>query len=296
VVFGLMGAVVNGILLAVIFKTRHGGAGGAIVFLCLILLMLIVRSILQARAGFLGLRGADHETLAARAADYYNFGVISSMLTAGGLLLLFVFTSGGGGVLEILVLVVLVGYLLSIWPLMLRHFFVERNFGMLLAGEQAPVVRRAPDAGMTALGWLLLATAVTSLGTGLASLVSNPFEGEGMFGLGMAEIGPSGLQRWLPLGLSMIQVWAGIELSTMSARYRLAANSFAAASIAVTAVLHWDLLRNLDKLQPLLGGADGMGGLLAFATVALGLLLPVVALILANRQAIPTARALPPRE
>ena len=44
------------------------------------------------------------------------------------------------------------------WPLIIRRFFSDRQFADLLAGDDAPVHRRAPDAGLTGLGWLLLAS------------------------------------------------------------------------------------------------------------------------------------------
>ncbi|MDQ3366866.1 MAG: hypothetical protein M3680_15695 [Myxococcota bacterium] len=47
-----------------------------------------------------------------------------------------------------------VGWMLMAWPLIVRRFFGDRHFADL-ASDTAAVHRRAPDAGLTTLGWLL---------------------------------------------------------------------------------------------------------------------------------------------
>ena len=60
----------------------------------------------------------------------------------------------------VLALVTGVCWMLMAWPMIIRRFFSERQFADLLAGDDAPIHRRAPDAGLTGLGWLLLAHAM----------------------------------------------------------------------------------------------------------------------------------------
>src|SRR4029077_10419221 len=88
---------------------------------------------------------------------YANFGIISSFC-AGGAIMLFIMSIA----FDLTGLAVICGlvWMLMAWPLIVRRFFADRQFADLLAGAEAPVHRRAPDAGLTWLGWLLIAHAV----------------------------------------------------------------------------------------------------------------------------------------
>ena len=115
-------------------------------------------------------------------------------------------------------------WMLMAWPLIVRRFFSDRQFADLLAGDDAPVHRRAPDAGLTWLGWLLIAHA-------RSRVVHHPADHHGTrrrwrrlgrggaMGLeGMISVfGPTGLRSvWWSVGLFGLQGWAGFELVRMS--------------------------------------------------------------------------------
>jgi hypothetical protein len=62
-------------------------------------------------------------------------------------------------------------WVLMAWPMIIRRFFSDRQFADLLAGENASVHRRAPDAGLSGLGWLLLGAAMLTATTLIPHLI-----------------------------------------------------------------------------------------------------------------------------
>ncbi len=159
-VFGLCGVIGTGSLLVVMLeipgRELQRGPGMLIV---LALAMLVVRSVIHVQAGLSGLRETSVDHAVERANRYANFGVISSFC-GGGALMLFVMSSA----MNIFGLALVCGicWMLMAWPLIVRRFFGDRQFADLLAGDAAPIHRRAPDAGLTWLGWLLIAEAMYS--------------------------------------------------------------------------------------------------------------------------------------
>jgi hypothetical protein len=222
-------------------------------------------------------------------------GFATSFIAGGGLFLILAMQVGFGfmGILP-LGLVVL---LLATWPLLLRRFFQERHFNLMLAGDQAPLVRRAPDTGLTTLGWLLIATSVSSVAIELASFVSSPTLAGGNMFMMMASpdsLGATGLDRYLPLLMGAAALWAGIELVTMSARHRLAATVYGVLGSVGTVFLHWQLFRSFDGVSGLLGVSGG-GPLESFQEmlpVVMALVIPVGTLALVHRRQLDGARAL----
>jgi len=262
-----------------------------------VFLMLLVRAILHFVAGLKGTAGVDSDGATDAAAKYYNFGVVSSVI-AGGVFLVMLMMEGGasaGALKGVVVLISMMVYTLLIWPLALRRFFTERNFSALLSGSEAPNYRRAPDAGLTALGWLLLATGVYFMAQALpAALFKMPFDVSSLLSMGRSsgleeEIMALGRSPWWQVGVCAAQIWAALELITMSDRYRMAASAYGALATAVTIYVQWPMIKMLKHM----GGAGMFGGdaIPQFLIIALSVTLPVATFLLVNRNVQPAAQA-----
>ncbi|MBL4634887.1 MAG: hypothetical protein JKY56_13530, partial [Kofleriaceae bacterium] len=112
--------------------------------------MLLVRSIFHAQAGMRGISGIDSDRAMETANRYVQFGIVSAIITGALFLLQMLMQSVH---LASLVVAFGISYLLLIWPNILRTFIGDRNFALILNEETT--TRRAPDTGLTALGWLL---------------------------------------------------------------------------------------------------------------------------------------------
>jgi hypothetical protein len=292
-VLGLCGLVGGATLLLYMLdlpgKVLTKGPG---VLLILALAMLVVRSALHVQAGLSGLRETSVDRSVELANRYANFGVISSFC-AGGALMLFIMSIS----FDLSGLAVICGlvWMLMAWPLIVRRFFADRQFADLLAGAQAPVHRRSPDAGLTWLGWLLIAMAVYqasfifvqfamdpgSMGMGHHRHGGNPLEGL------MALGGAGGIRSiWWSVGMVVLQAWAGYELVRMSSQARVVATIAGAIISAVTIYMFWPVV---DALRH--GGDGGPTQTLILGPLVLQLIIPVSTIVLVNRKISPTARA-----
>lgn len=296
VLLGLLGALFTALMLygsLRLFGTSLGGQGFLVVG---VLAMLLVRSILHTSAGVKGTRGIDSDGATESAARYFSFGVISSVVTGGALLILFFSTPGVGLHPALLLLGAVAVYLLMAWPVILRRFYSERNFSALLSGADGPSFRRAPDAGMTAVGWLLVALGVLQVAFLLPFvLTGSGAVREALFALdplrtGAAMAVPADGSSWLTVGVAAVQVWAGFELVRMSDRHRLAATFYGVVASLVALLHSWPAVQAVE--------AGAMGGPLrnfgmtaGYVGVALSLVLPVGTAILANRKLVPVAQA-----
>jgi hypothetical protein len=281
-VLGLTGAVGGGAVLAIMLQAGSALQKGPGVLLVLTVAMLVVRSIIHVQAGLSGLRETSVDRSVELANRYANFGVISAFC-GGGAFLLFIMSQS----FEITGMAVIAGlvWMLMAWPLIIRRFFSDRQFADLLAGDNAPVHRRAPDAGLSALGWLLLALAVFSLSCSIPGLIAGSESGE-LRNLMMMG-GSSGYQSmWWNIGTIVLQAWAGYELIRMSPQHRIIATVFGVVGAAVVIYTNLPLIRELKHMRGMMGG-DAM----AIAPLAMGLIIPIATLVLVNRKIAPTARA-----
>jgi hypothetical protein len=289
-VLGLCGLIGVGTALILMFKMPGALKGFGVLFV-LSLMLLVVRSVLHVQAGFSGLRetSVDHAVEAAN--RYANFGVISSFCM-GGALLLWVM-SAALSVVGLAVLGCLIWILLA-WPLIVRRFYSDRQFADLLAGDHAPVHRRSPDAGLTWLGWLLIAQAAMTASVLLPELILGVGDGGGGHRGGAGEltemmslIGGAGVRSiWWSVGLIALQGWAGFELVRMSPVSRTVASVFGVAGVAITTYVNWPLIQALKE------GGERMGmDAIRFAPLAIALVIPVATLLLVNRKIAPTAQA-----
>lgn len=260
-----------------------------IMALCLVL--LVVRSIIHVHAGITGLQTTSVDRSVELANRYANFGVISAFC-GGGALLLFVMSSAVS-VLG-LVIVCALCWMLIAWPMIIRRFFSDRQFVDLMAGDHAPVHRRAPDAGLTWLGWLLIAQAVLTMSAMLPSI----FMGSDAHGArGMSNVDPVSMfgmlaavgvrSVWWTVGLTGLQAWAGFELVRMSAQSRVIATVYGAVAVAVTIYTNLPLLQSMRHgLGPAMASQA-----IAFGPLALALVIPIAAVVLVNRKIAPVAQA-----
>jgi hypothetical protein len=256
------------------------------------MIMLLVRSGFQIAAGIKGTAGAIGEQALGAASRYTTFGVLSSVIAGGVLLLMMLMT--GMSIVGVFLVGLLI-YLLLAWPTTLRRFFTERNFASLLAGNDAPIRRRAADLGLTALGWLLLAQAVLGLAITLPSALLGIdtsqqvalLAGSGTMGE-HAFAGPA-RSDWWSIGVGALQLWAAIELIGMSDRHRVVASVYGAAAALVTLYVYWPIADALFDGERLAGLDPAQ--ILPIAWIAIALVTPIGTLLLVNRRHAPEARA-----
>lgn len=290
-VLGSCGLIAGGTALFVLFQMparelQHGASVVLILSLCL----LVVRSIMHVQAGVSGLRETSVDRSVELANRYANFGVIAAFCV-GGATTLWVMSSA----MNVAGLAIVCGmcWMLLAWPMIVRRFFSDRQFADLLAGDNAPVHRRAPDAGATWLGWFLIAHCALMMSFIVPQAImgaGGDFGGRGSpLGIDgmMSVFGQTGFRSvWWSIGLYGLQGWAGFELVRMSAQSKTIASVFGAVGIAITLYINWPLLKALEHS----GGRLGESAV-RFGPLALALVIPVATLILVNRKIAPTAQA-----
>lgn len=280
-VLGAIGALASlAALLAAVGSDRRDleGAGflAAVAFV-----VLAVRSCIHLAAGLSGLRETSIDRSVELANRYSSFGVLSAFGAAGAWLL--GETSPPG-----IALVACACWLLLAWPLIIRRFFWDRQFADLLAGDRV-LHRRAPDAGLTGLGWLLLGHAALTAAFLAPRLLADMPRVKTGVDLFLAIAGGSGTgSPWLAAGVLALELWAGCELVRMGRLHRVAAQGYGAAAVLATLYL----------MEPFLSGLLGPRGFegdawtaIALAVIAGQLVIPISAVLLAGRRVAPAARA-----
>lgn len=291
-VLGLCGVIGTGTLLFMVFQLPvQALQQGSMVIMVLCLLLLVVRSIIHVQAGITGLQTTSVDRSVELANRYANFGVISSFC-GGGALLLFVMSSAVS--VMGLVVVCAICWVLIAWPMIIRRFFSDRQFADLMAGDHAPVHRRAPDAGLTWLGWLLIAQAVLTMSAMLPGIFMgaashhargiDDLDPASMFGM-LAAVGVRSV--WWTVGLVGLQAWSGFELVRMSAQSRVIATVYGAVAVAVTIYTNLPLLQSMRHGL----GRDMATQAIGFGPLALALVIPIATVVLVNRKIAPVAQA-----
>ena len=271
-ILGVMGALFAGLMLVTMFKLPGKALSSPQGLLVVgVFMMLLARSCIHALAGFKATSGVDTDSASDAAARYYSFGVVSAVISAGAILVLMMMTSLHP--LGLVMVGLLLGFLL-LWPLLLRRFYTEKNFSVLLAGTEGATQRRAPDAGITALGWILLGSGVFALSSSVPQLLfgadTNPLAA--MFG---GSFTPNIEQSpWWGIGIASVQLWAGIELTQMSDRFRIAGNIYGLVATGVTLFLVYPMLKELTGSLGMLGGMGSMFKLIGQGTIAINLVVP----------------------
>jgi len=282
-VLGLCGAIGTGTALVVMLQMPGSELQkGPGVLIVLTVAMLVVRSIIHTQAGLSGLRETNIDRSVELANRYANFGVISSFC-GGGALLLVVMSSAVS--VAAMAAVCGVCWMLMTWPLIIRRFFSDRQFADLLAGDEAPIHRRAPDAGLTALGWLLLGFAILMGSFTIPQLFTSP--DSDFYALqSLLAFGSGGAHSvWWSVGELVLMGWAGYELIRMSPQSRIIATIFGVVGVAVAIYTNYPLFQELKHMRGM--GADAM----AIGPLAFALIIPISTIVLVNRKIAPTARA-----
>ncbi len=287
-ILGTCGALASGTILFMMLKM--GGKAmqqGPMVLLLLAVGMLVVRSIIHVQAGLSGIRETSIDRSVELANRYSNFGVISSFCAAGAILLLMM-TMG----MNVMGLAIISGacWLLMTWPLIIRRFFSDRQFADLLAGDGANLHRRAPDAGLSGLGWLLIAQAALGATFLIPQLVLGESEmGNGMERMITALAGPMGMRSlWFSVGLTVLQGWAGFELVRMSAQHKMIAVAYGVIATGLTVYMIWPLIEMMKHSRGMMGGQELT---MMIGPIAIQLVVPIATLLLVARKIAPTATA-----
>jgi hypothetical protein len=261
------------------------------ILLLIVVAMLVIRSCLHVIAGWRGVAETHMDRAAIAASRYGDFGVITAFVAGGSVLLMMM--TGGADIVGILA-VILVGWLLIAWPLIIRRFFTERQFADMLAGGDAPIHRRAPDAGLTSLGWFLLAFGALGLAGALpvAIFPAATVHSGGDPLAAVFMLAPSGFRSpWWAVGTAALQLCAAFELIRMTDRHRVVASIYGVVAAAVSIYVNLPLIRTIDEL-----GLDGVlnprdGGPILLGGLAIGLVVPIGTVLLVNRRTAPTAQA-----
>jgi hypothetical protein len=283
---GACGALSTGAVLLVLggLPARHleHGWGPLVV---LVFVLLLVRSALHVRAGLGGLRARSFDRPVELVTRYVGFAAITAVCVGGVLVLL---AMAEGAPLVALASVAVASWLLFAWPAIVKRFFYHRQFTELLDGDRV-LHQRAPDAGTSALGWLLAghATLVAAL-TILAVGAGRDPVGRIVGGL-VALCGPA--IPTSPGGLvasgAVVALEAACAVALIGARdhRRAIATLYALVAGAVAGALAWPIA------SPLRHAASDLGLVLRLAPTAIQIAIPAVTLLVVHRAIAPTAVA-----
>ena len=281
--FGAMGVLVSTVWLIDILGTpavtfSHAASS----MTALAVAVLAGRSLFHLRAGLRGVAGASYEEHSASARSYCDVGVGSAACVGATTFVVSMLSAYPLNLWLAMVMGTATGMALFAWPGIVRRMYVERNFDIYAAGADAPTFHRSPDAGLSALGWLLLAISTPGLALAAADLA---------FGSSTACSWAGGLAGWL-LAAGCLGSFAGIELLRMSRRAKRVAIGYGVANILVVLGILWPGLDGLDALAS--GPQNDAGSLLATLQTSLvyvHLALAMVTLALVRRVVAPVAVA-----
>jgi hypothetical protein len=237
---------------------------------------LVVRSIIHVSVGARAVRGTAVNSVA----DFLRYGNVGMAIGAavGGVLTLWLFLSAK---VDFFALVMGLAVLLSLlaWPAIVRRFVQWRHLADM--GNDS-VRRRSPDAGITALGWLLLAGAAATLGSYIAATLWEDSLGRRGAGMMMQMAGTpfNQTQEWWALPLGLGELWAALEILAVSPRRRIVASAWGLVALVYTSI------ELGPHLKPALDAAMAERAL-TFAAFFLAITPAVATLLLVNRTPLP---------
>ncbi len=285
-ILGILGAMVSSLVILTIYQSPFFQVQDVPSFLWLgVTFMLLVRSILHAKAGLQICRGASTQEASQSTARYTSFGITSAIVAAAVLMLQMLMQ--GGLHPAMFMTVGVMGYLLLAWPLLLRNFFTDRNFALLLDDDNV-TTRRAPDMGLTALGWMLLALGSLNLASSAGTVLFLDSSPLGMQMTLLPEIAGAGTHSiWWSVLLAALQTAAGVELIRMSPRHKIVTTLYATLSIAGTLFLWWPMIKSFSG-EHLSGPMDSIQ---VYGMLMISLAVAVSSLLLVHRRSIHSAQA-----
>lgn len=260
-------------------KLQHGWSA----MLAFVFVLLLVRSCWHLRAGLAGLREASFDRPDQLASSYARWGVVSASVIGGVLALLAMSERLAP---EALASIVAVCWLLSSWPLIVKRFFNHRQFAELFAGDRMRH-RRAPDAGLTGLGWLLLGHAVLVSAVLVLRLTASHAGAGRVLEALLRLSGP--LVGTRPAELALSAAVIGLEIITAAALLRMSDHRRAIATIyalvggGAALAMAFTLFRTLGHHIDL--------RMARLIPMACQLVFPAATLLLVHRAIVPAARA-----
>ena len=291
-ILGVCGSLAMGAVLVLMLQNLSAILNtGPGVLLVGAVIVLFIRSLLHVAAGFSGLRETNLVGSIDKANRYANFGVIASFCAAGALLIVAMMD---GPHIMIFASVACMCWLLLAWPMILRRFIGERQFASLT--DINDVHRRAPDLGLTGLGWILLGHAAFMATYVIPQIIGGaPADSDGgMFDTSarlvdmFSRMSPAGGHSiWWTVAEVALQIWAGLSLVRMSPNARWIATGYAIVVSALTVWLAWPVIREVSHMLRSFDPSN----IVSLVTLAIGLVIPASTLLLVNRALTPTARA-----
>lgn len=274
------GAVV---LLLSALPSRHLQHGwGAM--LVVVFALLLVRSCLHVTAGVAGLREISFDRPGELATRYASFGVIS-VFCVGAVLSLLAMSERLAP--EAIVSVVVVCWLLAAWPLIVKRYFSHRQFAELLAGDRM-IHRRAPDGGLTGLGWLLVADATAvAAATILEVTVQHPGVGRSLANLmwlGSPIVVRSPTDLVLAATVVGLELIAAASLLRMSSHRRVISTIYALVGGCLALATAWPFVRAA-------GRTFDLRLVIRLIPMAIQIVIPAATLVLVGRSLVPAAQA-----
>jgi hypothetical protein len=247
--------------------------------------LLLIRSCLHLRVGLAGLRETSFDRPGELATRYASFGVVSAVCIGGVLSLLAMSERLVPGAIAS---VIVMCWLLVAWPMIIKRYFTQRQFAELLAGDRVRH-RRAPDAGLTGLGWLLAGHAVVvATLLILAATVEPRGMGRALESLLLLTgpmIGRSGLELGIAAGIVALELLAAAVLLGMEDYRRVIATMYALVAGGVALGAAWPLVRSFGRHHVDLPMA------IRLIPMAIQLVIPAATLVLVHRAVAPAARA-----
>ncbi|MCA9543003.1 MAG: hypothetical protein KC613_01400 [Myxococcales bacterium] len=264
--FGALGVLFSGSMLALLLLGKRTPVLLLIVGLALVG-SLVARSIIHTRAGWRMLKDFNPEQFRRDREQYQVFAAVSTGLFA----VLLVFVALMQTVLLAFIAAPLVGMLMA-WP------NVVRDFGALELDEwdehADTALRLAPDAGLSTLGVMLVATASFAAATVVAAFFGASHGAGTLAVLARAfQTGPG----WIAAALLAVNLWAGLELLHVTPRVRTAAWSSVGVVATLTLLQTYNLWQDLPPMRHVMS-QPALFWIPALQTLA-PLVLPVVALM-----------------
>ena len=287
--FGIIGAMIAALIMHGLIDTVEFVASFNVVVMYVIVGLLLYRSLLHARAGRIGITG-DLQLAAEHTRTYIRFSVAST-----GVIVVLLGLGAGMDAIEFASIAFLcaVGCLLLCWPLVISRFMDQRLVDTYAARGQL-VERRAPDMGLTALGWLLLALSLHGLATTLPTLLLEDdkrrlLPSELLFTPSLAVT--FGRSIWISIVIHAVQFWAALELIRMLDGYKIPVTLYGLVGTGLTLYIIWPFFGDGRLLQYLFDTQTLGVGVTVMGEIGISLAIPLTVLVMVRRQPPAQARA-----